>query len=128
VIEQIEEMNLLDHVRQLGEHLRSRLDELLEFEIVGIVGGMGLLGGFEFVRDKASKAPFDPALGVSAQYQRQALSRGLVQYACTGCVDGVAGDMNLVAPPLVITKEQVDEMVALIKEALSATQDALKSS
>ena len=128
VIEQIEEMDLLDHVRQLGGYLRSRLDELLEFEIVGDVRGMGLLTGFEFVADKASKAPFDPALGVSALYQRQALSCGLVQYACTGCVDGAAGDMNLVAPPLVITREQVDEMVDLIKEALKATQDALKSS
>ena len=128
VIEQIEEMDLLDHVRKLGGYLRSRLDELLEFEIIGDVRGMGLLTGFEFVADKASKAPFDPALEVSALYQRQALSRGLVQYACTGCVNGAAGDMNLVAPPLVITREQVDEMVDLIKEALTATQEALKSS
>ncbi|MCJ7567017.1 MAG: aminotransferase class III-fold pyridoxal phosphate-dependent enzyme, partial [Anaerolineales bacterium] len=112
----------------LGGYLRSRLDELLEVEIVGDVRGMGLLTGFEFVADQASKAPFDPALGVSALYQRQALSRGLVQYACTGCVDGAAGDMNLVAPPLVITREQVDEMVDLIKETLTATQDAVKSS
>jgi adenosylmethionine-8-amino-7-oxononanoate aminotransferase len=128
VTEQIEEMDLLDHAQQMGDYLRSRLEELLEFEIVGDVRGMGLLCGFEFVRDKASKAPFDPALGVSALYQRQALSRGLMQYACTGCVEGAAGDMNIVAPPLVITTEQVDEMIALIKEALTATQEALKSS
>lgn len=127
VIEQIESTDLLEHVRQLGPYLRSRLDELLEFEIVGDVRGMGLLCGFEFVRDKDSKAPFDRTLGVSVLYQREALRRGLVQYACTGCVEGAAGDMNLVAPPLGITREQVDEMITIIKESLTATQAALRS-
>lgn len=128
VIEYMEAHDLLEHARQVGGYLRDRLDALHAFEIVGDIRGMGLMCGFEFVRDKASKAPFDPELGVSDLYQREALSRGLVQYACTGSVDGAAGDMNLVAPPLVITKEQVDEMIALIEEALAATEKALKSS
>ena len=128
VIEQIESRDLLENVHQLSPNLRSKLDALLEFEIVGDVRGMGFLCGFEFVQDKESKAPFDAAMGVGTLYQREALRRGLVQYACTGSVDGAAGDMNLIAPPLVITEEQVDEMVTLINESLAATQDSLHAS
>jgi adenosylmethionine-8-amino-7-oxononanoate aminotransferase len=126
VLEQIEQMDILPYVHKLGEYLRARLDELLEFEFIGDVRGMGLLCGFEFVQDKASKAPFDPTQRVAAIYQAQALKRGLIQYACTGSVGGAAGDMNLVAPPLVINEAQVDEMVDIIKAALTATQQVIK--
>jgi adenosylmethionine-8-amino-7-oxononanoate aminotransferase len=127
VIEQMEQMDLLEHVGRVGAHLQARMKELLEFEIVGNVRGMGLLRGFEFVRNKSTKEPFDPALGVGSLYRREALKRGLVQYPCTGSVDGAAGDMNLVAPPLVITINQVDEMIKLIKQALTATQVVVAS-
>jgi adenosylmethionine-8-amino-7-oxononanoate aminotransferase len=49
----------------------------------------------------------------------------LVVYACTGSVDGVAGDMILVAPPLVITEEQVDEMVAIALESIATMENGL---
>jgi adenosylmethionine-8-amino-7-oxononanoate aminotransferase len=127
VIDRIEADDLLVHVRQVGDYMHARLDELYKFEIVGNVHGMGLLCGFEFVKDKANKTPFDPTLNISTLYQREALKRGLVQYACTGSVDGVAGDMILVAPPLVITEGQVDEMLGLIHQSLTATQAALMS-
>jgi adenosylmethionine-8-amino-7-oxononanoate aminotransferase len=100
----------------------KRLEELLEFDIVGDVRGIGLLLGFEFVKDKETKEPFDPSLNVAVRYQDEALKRGLIQYACTGSVDGVAGDMVLVTPPLIITREQVDDMVAIMKDTLVVLQ------
>jgi adenosylmethionine-8-amino-7-oxononanoate aminotransferase len=127
VIEQMEQMDLLEHVGRVGDYLRIRLEQLLKFDLVGDVRGMGLLCGFEFVEDKATKKPFDPMLGVGSLYRQEALKRGLVQYPCTGSVDGAAGDMNLVAPPLVITRDQVDEMMELIKQALTATQEVAAS-
>jgi adenosylmethionine-8-amino-7-oxononanoate aminotransferase len=47
---------------------------------------------------------------------------------CTGCVEGVAGDMMLVTPPLTITPDQVDDMVDIMKDALSALQPELLAS
>jgi adenosylmethionine-8-amino-7-oxononanoate aminotransferase len=97
----------------------------LEFDIIGDVRGKGLLLGFEFVKDKETKEPFDPDLKVSSIYHKEALKRGLIQYACTGCIEGVAGDMNLVTPPLILTMEQADEMVEIMKESIAAMQPML---
>jgi adenosylmethionine-8-amino-7-oxononanoate aminotransferase len=57
--------------------------------------------------------------------QREALKNNLVVYACTGSADGVAGDMILIAPPLVITEEQVDELVGLLVETILAMNSNL---
>jgi adenosylmethionine-8-amino-7-oxononanoate aminotransferase len=78
--------------------------------------------GFELVRNKQTKEPFDPSLKVSLKLQDEALKRGLVLFSCTGCVEGVAGDMLLVTPPLVITRVQVDELMDILKESLRAVQ------
>jgi adenosylmethionine-8-amino-7-oxononanoate aminotransferase len=44
---------------------------------------------------------------------------------CTGCVEGVAGDMILITPPLVITCQQIDELVVILIDALKAVQSQL---
>jgi adenosylmethionine-8-amino-7-oxononanoate aminotransferase len=58
---------------------------------------------------------------VSQLFHAETLKRGLILFPCTGCVEGVAGDMTLVTPPLVTTREQVDEIIAVMKDALAAT-------
>lgn len=121
-IEYVVEQNLLANSRQVGAYLLGRLKELLDFEIVGDVRGKGLMCGFELVKDKQTKEPFDPAAKVSTLFEKEAFKRGLVLYACTGCVEGVAGDMMLVTPPLIITRDQVDEMMDIIKETVQALQ------
>ena len=120
------EQDLLSNSRKVGPYLLERLQELLAFGIVGDVRGMGLMCGIELVKDKASKEPFDPDKKASLVLEREAFARGLVIYSCTGCIEGVAGDMMLVTPPLVITKEQVDEMIGILKEAIPAAQAQLE--
>lgn len=124
-IEYLEKEALLDNAREVGAYLLDRMTELLEFEIVGDVRGKGLQLGFEFVKDKETKEPFDPKLKVSQRCQDEAFKRGLILYACTGCVEGVAGDMMQVTPPLILTREQADDMIAIMKESLQALQEGL---
>ena len=81
--------------------------------------------GFEMVKDKATREPFDPKLRLSAQLEREAFARGVITYPCTGAVDGVLGDMTLLAPPLVISKDQVDEVVNALDESLTAIEAKL---
>lgn len=121
-IDYVEKHNLLAQSREVGAYLLKRLHELLDFEIVGDVRGRGLMCGFELVEDKQTKKPFDPGAKVSGRFEREAFQRGLVVYACTGSVEGVAGDMILVTPPLVITREQVDELVGILKDTVEAIQ------
>ena len=50
----------------------------------------------------------------------EGIQRGLILFPCTGNIEGVMGDMLLVTPPLITTREQVDEIVEITKEALAS--------
>ena len=88
---------------------------------VGDVRGIGLLWGVEFVADKSTKRPFPPSEGFSARVGAAALKRGLLVYPMQGSVDGTAGDHILLAPPAIVTGEQVswsvDQLASAIREA-----------
>jgi len=100
---------------------KEALARLREEEAVGEVRGIGLLWGVEFVADRASKSPFPAEQNFSGRVAAGALKRGLLVYPMQGSVDGVSGDHLLLAPPAVITPEQiawsVDELAASIREA-----------
>ncbi len=121
-IEYVEKHDLLENAGQVGAYLQERLRELLEFKMVGDVRGKGLMCGFEFVRDPQTKLPFDPSLRVSLRFQEEAMRRGLILFHCTGCVEGVAGDMMLVTPPLITTRAQVDEMMEILLQTTAAIE------
>jgi adenosylmethionine-8-amino-7-oxononanoate aminotransferase len=88
--------------------------------MVGDVRGLGLLLGVELVRDRATKAPFPPAWRVSKRVGDATLARGLVSYPGAGTADGVAGDHLLYAPPLIVNRDQIDEIVSILDESLAA--------
>jgi hypothetical protein len=102
----------------IATSLRHALESLREAKAVGDVRGIGLLWGVEFVADKAAKRPFDAQLNFAARVAQAALKRGLLVYPMQGCVDGVEGDHVLIAPPAVITAEQIDWAVKQLKEAI----------
>lgn len=117
----IAEEKLLDNVKARGEQLRASLREhYATHPHVGDVRGRGLFVGVELVRDRGSKATFDPSLKLHAAVKREAMQRGLMVYPMGGTIDGVHGDHVLVAPPFVCTAQQIDAIV----ERLSASIDA----
>jgi len=107
----------------MGEKLRLGLDSLRDLPSIGDVRGIGLLWGVEFVADKRSKQPFLPELNFAARVAQAALKRGLLVYPVQGCVDGSSGDHVLIAPPAVITAEQiawsVDQLKLAVQESAS---------
>jgi len=122
VVKYLEEKNLLANSKEVGAYLLERLHELLELDIIGDVRGKGLMCGFEFVKDKETKEPFPRELKVGRRFELEALERGLILFAGRGCVEGTMGDMMLVTPPLVITRQQVDQMMDILKETTRAIQ------
>jgi len=98
--------------------LQRALSTLLDLETVGEVRGIGLLRGVEFVSDKHSKRPFAPELNFAGRVTTAALQRGLLVYPIQGCVDGVSGDHLLIAPPAVITEDQIDWAVDQLKNSI----------
>jgi adenosylmethionine-8-amino-7-oxononanoate aminotransferase len=98
--------------------LKSKLETLREVKAVGDVRGIGLLWSVEFVADKATKQPFAPELNFAGRVAQAAVERGLLVYPMQGCVNGVEGDHLLIAPPAVITAEQIAWAVEKLGEAI----------
>jgi len=101
--------------------LKDSLGGLRELPAVGDVRGMGLVWAVEFVADKKSKNPFSASVNFSGLVAQAAMERGLLVYPSQGCANGDCGDHILIAPPAVITPEQVawasDRLAESIEEA-----------
>ena len=106
--------------------LEQSLSTLMELKAVGEVRGIGLLRGVEFVSDRQSKQPFDPQSNFAGRVTAAALKRGLLVYPIQGCVDGAAGDHLLIAPPAIITAEQIDWSVKQLADAIVEATDSAK--
>src|ERR671913_88023 len=121
VLRYIIDNGLIENAATVGQYFKNRLFELARrHEIIGDVRGLGLLLGVELVRNRLTKEPFPPAWGVARRVANATLKRGLVSYPGAGTADGVAGDHLLYAPPLIINREQIDEMVDILDESLTA--------
>ncbi len=118
---------LLDKVKADGAYLADRLRAALgNHSCVGDIRGRGLFMGVELVADKASKKPFDPALKVYAKVKAEAMGRGLMVYPMGGTIDGTNGDHVLVAPPFIVTRAEIDMIVARLADAIDAGTKGLK--
>ena len=123
VQETIHRDNLLANVRDKGALLRRRLGERFgNHAHVGDIRGRGLFQAVELVEDRSTKAPFDPALKLHAKVKKAAMARGLMVYPMGGTIDGTRGDHVLLAPPFIVTEDQVGEIVDRLG---SAIDDAL---
>jgi len=85
---------------------------------VGDVRGLGLMAGVELVADRTTKAPFPRARQVAERVQAAAMRRGVIIYYGTGLADGLAGDAVLLGPPFVITRAEIDQVIAVLREAI----------
>jgi len=85
---------------------------------VGDIRGRGLFQGIEFVSDRLTKEPFDPAHKLHARIKKHAFEAGLICYPGGATADGVRGDHVLLAPPFIINDAQLDELVDKLAHAI----------
>ena len=118
----IERDGLLEQVRRRGEQFAGRLREAFgEHPNVGDIRGRGLFIGMEFVADRATREPFDPALQVNSTLKRIAMDNGLMCYPMGGTIDGRRGDHVLLAPPFIATEDDIEQIVLRLQRALGRT-------
>jgi adenosylmethionine-8-amino-7-oxononanoate aminotransferase len=121
----IDDEQLLDRVRTLGGQLERRLTERFgNHRHVGDIRGRGLFQAIELVADRATRAPFDPALKLNQRIKAIAFEGGLGCYPAGGCMDGRSGDHVLLAPPYIATSDDIDMIVDRLGHAVDS---ALKS-
>ncbi len=115
----IRDDGLLTNVVEAGIYLGKCLHEQLDnHPFVGDVRGRGLFWGVEFLKNKNNKEAFDPSLKVSERIKKAALDIGLGIYPTAGTIDGRRGDHIIIAPPYMVTKTQIDEIVDRLGNAV----------
>lgn len=121
VQDEIADNDLLTNVRAMGEALDKALTERLgNHRHVGDIRGRGLFQAVELVADRATKQAFDPALKLHARIKAEAMERGLMCYPMGGTIDGQQGDHVLLAPPYIVTPEQIEMIADRLAEAIDA--------
>lgn len=119
-IELMEREKLVERVKDdAGPYLAERFEALENHPLVGAAETCGFVGGLVLVKNKAKKQMFDEALGVGMKCRAHCFRNGLIMRA--------VGDRMIIAPPLVMTRAQVDEMMDLIHRCLDATLEELRA-
>ena len=120
VLDVLIDQNLLSDVRPKGDALENLLhSKFNQHPHIGDIRGRGLFRAIELVDDRDTKAPFDPELKIAAKIKKSAQNNGLLCYPMSGTIDGKLGDHVLLAPPFVISNNELDELV----DKLSVTID-----
>jgi adenosylmethionine-8-amino-7-oxononanoate aminotransferase len=119
---------LVERCALMGQLLQERLQELRACPLVGDVRGRGLLAGIEFVADRGARRPHPAALRLAERFAAAALDSGAIVWPNAGQLEDGTGDLALVAPPYVISEEQIDELVLALRRALDATTSSLRLS
>jgi len=108
---------IVERVRSsTAPYLQKRWAELADHPLVGETRGVGMLAALELVRDKQTRARY--ASGAGMLCREHCFRNGLVMRA--------VGDTMIIAPPLVITPESIDELVALARRSLDQTLAVLR--
>jgi adenosylmethionine-8-amino-7-oxononanoate aminotransferase len=119
----LERHGLVEQSRLRGEELERSLETLRKEKYVGDVRGKGLLQVIEIVQDSQRRQPFPAVLMKAKRLFSELRSRGVLVYPGSGTVDGAIGDHVLIAPPFIISTDQIEWLVQQIREAISAICD-----
>ena len=114
----IQSEKIIENVTQdIGPYLRKKWHSLSDHPLVGETRIAGLMGALELVADKTSLERFDKKIGVGTICRDVCVNNGLVMRA--------VGDIMIIAPPLIITREQIDELMEKAWKCLDLTQKAI---
>jgi adenosylmethionine-8-amino-7-oxononanoate aminotransferase len=103
---------LVEASARQGKLLKSRLQQkFAQHPYVGDVRGRGLFVGVELVADRSNKQVFDPARKLHAKVRQFAMQHGLMCYPMGGTIDGLRGDHVLLAPPFIVSDDEVQMVV-----------------
>jgi adenosylmethionine-8-amino-7-oxononanoate aminotransferase len=128
VLEYLEKEQIVSDVESKGLFLKNKLLKLLnQFDFIGDIRGKGLLLGIEFVQDRTKKQPFPRSSQVTSTLVQLAQKNGLLLYPAGSGLDGINGDAVLIAPPLTITKREIDELIRLLTITLVQLKERLES-
>ena len=118
VLEVLQRDNLIANAANMGDVLKAELTGLMErYPFIGDVRGKGLLLAFEMVSDRQMMTPLPKELDAHSRLVDLAHDRGLIIYS-RRTRGGYEGDHFLICPPLIITQDGINEIMAGLTDAL----------
>lgn len=119
VIDEVVEQGLIERAARVGQYLDRRLRELQRgSRVIGDVRGKGLLMAIELVADKETRRQLPPAMNAPARLTNYGLAHGIALYN-RRANGGQFGDIQLIAPPLIVTEADIDDLVERLGRSLS---------
>lgn len=120
VMGEIDRLNLTENAARRGEDLLEGLRSLQRrFPFIGDVRGKGLMTAIEFVSDPSTMENLPPEVNIGQRVLDLAYERGLIVYF-RRVKGGVQGDCVMVAPPLIVTREEIAEIVSILGDSIAA--------
>lgn len=122
---------LVDHqvasqVEKIGLYFQERLQGIQESSwMVDDIRGKGLLWGIELAQDRKTHQLFPPEERITARLVSICFEKGLMVYPSAGFIDGKNGDSILLSPPLIITKEEADEIFEILKSSIQLLENEI---
>ena len=118
-IEWMEKQQLVERVKNdTAPYLQKAFASLADHPLVGDLRSCGLVASLALVKQKSPLTLFDPALSIGMLCRAHCLATGVIMRA--------VGERMIIAPPLVITHEQIDQMIAMIRRSLDLTWEDAK--
>lgn len=114
----IEREDLPRRAAETGAYLLGKLQELTQYRVVGEVRGLGMAAAVELWRDRDRKTPFEPP-GVAGQMVYETALKA-------GVIVRPGGDTILMRPPLVLTRNEVDRLVAAVAAGIRQVQEQVR--
>lgn len=115
----IEKKNLVEQVKENGDYLLQKLkDELGSTTVIGDIRGRGLMIGIEFVAEVKTKQPFPGGAQITKKVIDLAKLKGLLVYPASAGKEGAEGDAIIISPPFIIKRQEIDQLVAVLKETV----------
>ncbi|XP_039816451.1 probable gamma-aminobutyrate transaminase 3, mitochondrial isoform X2 [Panicum virgatum] len=111
------ERNIVEHVNKIAPRFQEGIKAFSGSPIVGEIRGQGLILGTEFVDNKSPNDPFPAEWGVGSIFGAECEKRGMLIR--------VAGDSIMLSPPLIMTPEEVEEIIIKFGHALKATEERI---
>lgn len=118
-IEILERENILGHVKDVGPYFMEQLGTLADLPMVGDVRGSHLMACLEFVADSNTKRNYPEEIDVGKWVSNEADSLGLIVRPIV--------NLNVMSPALIITRDEVDQVVSTLREAISRAQAKLEA-
>lgn len=110
----LEEEGLVEGAARMGSRLMAGLESLKDLDCVGNVRGLGLMAAIEFVADRKTKTKAGIANDILAGCERR------------GLISRTKGESLLFAPPLIISDDELDHLLAILREAIEEAWQAYK--